>query len=230
MVGQKLVDELVRLHEVCPWQVTVIGDEPVAAYDRVALSTWFDGASVQDLSLRDDSAMEAAGIDYRLGTRVDRIDRSQRRLITDIGEPIQYDHLVLATGSIPFVPPIEGRDAEGCFVYRTLHDLQRIRAWAEGRHRGVVVGGGLLGLEAANALQNLGLETHVVEMADRLMPQQLDGPAAAMLERWVSELGVVVHTSFATDRIEVDDGRVAGCSRPTCSRPTCSRPTCLRPT
>src|SRR3546814_6025507 len=101
------------------------------------------------------------------------------------------DHLVLATGSAPFVPPVPGADRAGTFVYRTLDDLAAIRAHAEQPwvRTGVVVGGGLLGLEAANALRLLGLETHGVEMAPRLMPAQLDDGAAALLRREVEQIG-----------------------------------------
>jgi len=211
MVGQKLVDELVRDGAHRQWRITVIGDEAVPAYDRVALSTWFDGASADELSLCDIERMQAAGVVYLLGERVEQIDLDGRAITTDHGQLINYNHLVLATGSRPFVPPIAGNEAAGCFVYRTLEDLEQIRGWSDGKKRGVVVGGGLLGLEAANALLNLGLETHVVEMADRLMPQQLDEQAASMLQRWVDELGITTHLSFMTESIAVSAaGQCAG--------------------
>jgi nitrite reductase (NADH) large subunit len=216
MVGQRFVDELIsrRRDTGAELTITVLGAEPVPAYDRVALSSYFDGATLHDLTLGDVEAMTQAGVELRLGTEVTSIDRQAKTLTLsgqsdagDAGEIVTYDHLVLATGSDPFVPPIPGADRPGCFVYRTVDDLEAISAWAtkndglDGVTSGVVIGGGLLGLEAANALQNLGLETHVVEMADRLMPQQLDGPAAAMLQRWVEELGVVCHLSFATSAV-----------------------------
>lgn len=211
MVGQKLVDELVREGASTRWQITVIGDEPVPAYDRVALSTWFEGNSSDDLSLCDLDAMRAAGITYQLGVRIEEIDRAGRTLTTDAGDVIAYDHLVLATGSTPFVPPLPGYDLPRCFVYRTLDDLRKIDAAAQGQRHGVVVGGGLLGLEAANALKNLGLETHIVEIADRLMPQQLDEPASAMLQRWVDALDITTHCGFRTERIVANaDGGLRG--------------------
>ncbi len=126
------------------------------------------------------------------------------------GEQISYDELVLATGAAPFVPPIEGRDLDGCFVYRTIEDLDAIRDAAAGASRGVVIGGGLLGLEAANALVQLGLETHVVEMAPRLMPVQLDEAGGAALVRHIDKLGVTVHTGAATEEVIEKDGRAAG--------------------
>ncbi len=108
---------------------------------------------------------------------------------------------MLATGSYPFVPPIPGNDLAGCFVYRTLDDLDRIAAHAAAAKSGVVIGGGLLGLEAANALKQLGLETQVVEFAPNLMAVQLDNGGAAMLREKIVALGVGVHTSKATTAI-----------------------------
>lgn len=109
---------------------------------------------------------------------------------TASGHETHWDKLVLATGSYPFVPPVPGNDLPGCFVYRTLDDLDNIAAHAAGSRRGVVIGGGLLGLEAANALKQLGLETHVVEFAPNLMAVQLDSDGAAMLRKKIEALGV----------------------------------------
>lgn len=201
MVGQTFVEELVARDDDRCWQVTVVGEEAVPAYDRVALSTRFDGATGADLNLCDQAGLEAQGVTFRLGRRVAGIDRLSQKVELDDGTLLAYDHLVMATGSSPFVPPLPGRDLPGCFVYRTLDDLDAIEAWSADATRGVVVGGGLLGLEAANALSNLGLETHVVEMAPRLMPQQLDDPAAQMLRRWVDDLDIVTHLEFATESI-----------------------------
>ncbi len=128
---------------------------------------------------------------------------------TASGHETHWDKLVLATGSYPFVPPVPGNDLPGCFVYRTLDDLDNIAAHAAGSRRGVVIGGGLLGLEAANALKQLGLETHVVEFAPNLMAVQLDSDGAAMLRKKIEALGVGVHTSKSTTEIaSADDGLV----------------------
>lgn len=215
MVGQRFIEEFVALESpdaTDRWSVTVVGEESRPAYDRVALSTFFDGSTVEDLTLCDVEALAAQGVDLRLGTRVDAIERDQQVVRLSDGTQLAYDHLVLAMGSSPFVPPIPGGDAPGCFVYRTIDDLEAIKEWSEqaGVTSGVVVGGGLLGLEAANALQNLGLETHVVEMAERLMPQQLDDLASATLRRWITELGVISHLGFATAAIESEAGAPTG--------------------
>src|SRR6185503_16817295 len=133
------------------------------------------------------------------------VDLAARTVTTAHGS-YGYDRLVLATGSYPFVPPVPGRDRPGCFVYRTVDDLEALTAYAAGRRVGVVVGGGLLGLEAANALRRLGMATHVVEFAPRLMPLQVDEAGGAMLRRYVEDLGLTVHTGRAAARI---DGRDA---------------------
>lgn len=205
MVGQRFVDELLTL-DSASWRITIVGEEPIPAYDRVALSTYFDGASIEDLNLCDGDALQLGGVDLRLGVRATDIDRATQVVTLSDGELVPYDHLVLATGSDPFVPPIPGANGSGCFVYRTLEDLDAIQEWSERSpvKVGAVVGGGLLGLECANALRNLDLETHVVEMADRLMPQQLDPRASAMLRRWVEELGVTTHLGFGTEELVFD--------------------------
>ncbi|WP_428963550.1 nitrite reductase large subunit NirB [Micromonospora fluostatini] len=193
MVGQRFVEALRARDTAQRWQVTVLGEEGRPAYDRVRLSAYFDGVSAEELNLHtpDD------GVELRLGEAVTGLDRDRRVVTTAHGE-YPYDALVLATGSYPFVPPVPGTDLPGVFVYRTLDDLAAIRAHAAGRHTGAVVGGGLLGLEAANALRLLGLATHVVEFAPRLMPVQVDTAGGAMLRRYVEELGVTTHLGVAT--------------------------------
>ena len=188
-------------------EVTVIGEEPRAAYDRVGLSTFFDGRTPDELSLVRPGQYEAAGFAVRLATAARRIDRDRRIVETDAGD-VPYDKLILATGSYPFVPPIPGRELPGCFVYRTIEDLEAISAWAGGHPggTGVVIGGGLLGLEAAYALKKLGMNVHVIEFAPRLMALQLDETGGTVLRRRIEELGVAVHTSTSTKSID-GDGR-----------------------
>jgi NAD(P)H-nitrite reductase large subunit len=141
------------------------------------------------------------GIELRLNQTITDIDRALQVVRDAQGHETRWDKLVLATGSYPFVPPVPGHDARGCFVYRTLDDLDEIAARAKNATRGVVIGGGLLGLEAANALKQLGLETHVVEFAPALMAVQLDEQGGAMLRKKITALGVQVHTSKATREI-----------------------------
>jgi nitrite reductase (NADH) large subunit len=176
------------------WQITVLGEEPRPAYDRVALTSYLtDGA---DLAY----PPHGDGVTLRTGDRVVAIDRAGRTVTTGSGETLGYDALVLATGSVPFVPPVPG--AEDAFVYRTIEDLDAVRAAASEHAAGVVVGGGLLGLEAARALQGLGLETHIVEVAPWLMARQLDEGGGSMLRRHIEALGLRVHCGAMLERAE----------------------------
>ncbi len=196
MVGHRLVEEVRAKDPDGQWQITVLAEEPRPAYDRVRLTAWFDG---EDLALG-----ELPGVEVRLGTPALSLDVAAHKVST-VDDMLEYDQLVLATGSYPFVPPVPGRDLPGCFVYRTIEDLAALSEYAVGKRTGVVVGGGLLGLEAANALRRLGLVTHVVEFAPRLMPLQVDEAGGAMLKRHVEDLGLSVHTSRAAARITGDD-------------------------
>jgi nitrite reductase (NADH) large subunit len=211
MVGHRLVERVRDRGLLETFEVTVVGEEPRAAYDRVNLSKFFEGKDAGALALASAAEYETAGVRLVLGDPVASVDLAGKVVRTRAGLELGYDKLVLATGSSPFVPPIEGKDAPGCFVYRTIEDLEAIRAAAAAASVGVVIGGGLLGLEAANALRNLGLETHVVEMAPRLMPVQVDDIGGAILRRRIEALGVGVHVGMSTKRVLTDDaGRAAG--------------------
>ncbi|MEU5782719.1 nitrite reductase large subunit NirB [Micromonospora lupini] len=205
MVGQRFVDALRARDPQGRWRVTVLAEEGRPAYDRVRLSAYFDGVSEEELNVH----TPHEGVRMRLGEPATGIDRERRVVTTAKGE-YAYDALVLATGSYPFVPPVPGAELPGVFVYRTLDDLAAIRTYAQGRRVGAVIGGGLLGLEAANALRLLGLSTDVVEFAPRLMPVQVDQAGGAMLRRYVDELGVRTHLGVATTAIRAGaDGAVA---------------------
>ncbi|HZQ27007.1 MAG TPA: nitrite reductase large subunit NirB, partial [Acidimicrobiales bacterium] len=208
MVGHKVVETFLAREDAAGWEIAVFGEERRLAYDRVGLSTLFSGATAEELSLVAPGAYD--GVEVHLGDPVTSVDRDAGIVRSARGTAVAYDALVLATGSYPFVPPVPGHDLPGCFVYRTIDDLETIRAEASGRRVGAVVGGGLLGLEAANALRNLGLETHVVEVASRLMPVQVDDGGATVLRSRIEELGVVVHTGVqTTELVPGPDGRVA---------------------
>lgn len=202
MVGNKLVEALVRRGATRTWDVIVVGEETRPAYDRVHLSRLFDGSGPEDLDLRDADVFGDPAVTAFTSERVVGIDRRRKQVWTDAGRRLDYAALVLATGSVPYVPPVPGRDLPGCFVYRTVDDVEAIRRWARGRHHGVVVGGGLLGLEAANALRSCGLATEVVEYAPWLMPAQVDETGGELLGRRIEELGVVVHTATTVASIQ----------------------------
>ncbi|WP_459615471.1 nitrite reductase large subunit NirB [Bordetella sp. 2513F-2] len=201
MVGHHCVEQLVAAGALARWRIHVYGEEPHRAYDRVHLSEYMARQDASSMALGDAALYEQPGVVLHLGVRVQEIDRARREIVTaDCRQP--YDKLVLATGSYPFVPPVEGAEGTARLVYRTLEDLDLIREAARGARRGVVVGGGLLGLEAANALKSLGLEAHVVEFAPRLMPVQLDEPGGDALKARIEALGVGVHVARATQSIK----------------------------
>lgn len=168
MVGHKFLEELHQLN-LPHAEVSVLCEEPRPAYDRVHLSEFFAGKSAEDLSLVAPGFFGQTGFSLRLKARASAIDRRKKTVTTADGEVLAYDKLVLATGSVPFVPPVSGNDRADCFVYRTIEDLEGMTECGARSQSGVVVGGGLLGLECAKALRDLGLETHVVEFAPRLM-------------------------------------------------------------
>ena len=204
MVGHRLVEALLTRDHDAEWTVTVLGEEPRPAYDRIALSSLFAGRTEAELRLPD-LVWDGSGpprVRVRTNDAVVGIDRAGRVITTAKGASLHYDALVLATGSAPFVPPIPGADLPGCFVYRTVDDVATITSASTGARSGVVVGGGLLGLEAADALRRLGLATAIVEFAPRLMPLQVDDGGGETLRREVERLGLQVRTSTRTTAIE----------------------------
>ncbi|MDV6301371.1 MULTISPECIES: nitrite reductase large subunit NirB [Rhodococcus] len=208
MVGHRFVEALRARDEAAEWKVTVLCEEALAAYDRVGLSSYVGAWDHKELALAGNDYPGDTLVEMRTGVRADRIDRDHRTVVTSAGDTVEYDALVLATGSYPFVPPITGHDLPACFVYRTLDDLDKIRARADAAGPGavgVVVGGGLLGLEAANALKKMGMTPHVIEFAPRLMPLQVDEGGGALLARLVTELGLNVHAGVGTSSISEND-------------------------
>jgi nitrite reductase (NADH) large subunit len=193
MVGHRFCEKLHEYDRARRYRVVVCGEEPRPAYDRVHLTEYFVSRSADALAMGTHAWYAEKGIELRVAALVAGIDRERRHVTTDDGAAIRYDALVLATGSSPFVPKVPGIDKAGVFVYRTIEDLDGIIARAATARRAVVIGGGLLGLEAARAVLDAGLETHVIEVAPRLMPRQLDGIASSLLERTVRNLGVQVH-------------------------------------
>lgn len=206
MVGHKFC-ELFSQHPARQhFELLVFGEELRPAYDRVHLSAYFTSRDAEVLSLASTDWYADQGITLHTGTRVTDVDTTAKTLKTSVGESIAYDHLVLATGSSPFVPPIPGREKKGVFVYRTIEDLDAILDHAESiKNRpgasATVMGGGLLGLEAAKAVMDMGLKSHVVEFAPRLMPRQLDEKGAAVLNDTLVGLGLSIHCQKNTTKI-----------------------------
>lgn len=215
MVGHRFVEAMRSRDNEGRWRITVLAEEADAAYDRVGLTAYTEHWDRSRLALPGNDYAGDDLVRLRLGVRVTHIDRADKAVVTAHGERIDYDALVLATGSYAFVPPVPGHDLPACHVYRTLDDLDAIRADATAASAGsapvgVVIGGGLLGLEAANALRSFGLHAHVVEMAPRLMAQQLDEAGGALLGRMITALGIDVHVGVGTSAIAATgDGTVA---------------------
>ncbi len=192
MVGTKLCEYLVESNLNVHYEITVVGSEPTPGYDRIHLSDLVDHREAKRLILKSTDWYEANAISLISGVRVEAIDREKNVVRLSSGESLAYDVMVLATGSRPFVPPIEGRTLPNVFLYRTIEDLEAIIAAAKGKKTAAVVGGGLLGLEGAQAIQKLGLKATVVERAKFLMPQQLNEPASALLYETISEQNIDV--------------------------------------
>ena len=213
MVGHKFLETLAE-NQATDLQVTILCEEPRPAYDRVHLSEFFAGKSAEDLSLVTPGFFSPGHsqvqFDLRLNAKAQAVDLSSKTVRANIAghlETLSYDKLVLATGSYPFVPTVPGNQRKDCFVYRTIEDLEAMLECGQRARTGVVIGGGLLGLECAKALRDLQLETHVVEFAPRLMAVQVDESGGRILRQKIEALGVTAHTQKNT--VEIVDGKHA---------------------
>jgi len=206
MVGQRFLEQLVRLGTGA--EITVFSDEPRPAYDRVQLTSFLSGKSASDLNVVPERFFQRHGITLRLNDGVLAIDPVQKLVRSARYKDVPYDKLVIATGSYPFVPPVSGSDRRHCFVYRTIEDLEVIAAAAGRSKVGVVIGGGLLGLECAYGLRRRGMNVTVVHLMDRLMERQLDPSAAKLLQQHLERQGVRVVLSAQTEAL-VGSDRVA---------------------
>jgi nitrite reductase (NADH) large subunit len=210
MVGFKFCEKFISKLGQEKYQITVFGEEPRRAYDRVHLSEYFAGKTEDDLSMSTLNWYSENNIILNTSELITNINKAKKTISTHLDQTYAYDYLVLATGSAAFVPPIKGVNKEGVFVYRTIEDLDAIMAYAKkikqnGATEAAVLGGGLLGLEAAKAVYDLGLNPHVVEFAPRLMPRQLDKGASDMLQSKIEELNIGIHLNKATQYIAGDD-------------------------
>ena len=207
MVGYKFCE---KLRNQCKQvEIIVYGEEPRPAYDRVHLSSYFSGTTAEELLMAPASWYVENNIQLHTGELVTEIDRQNKKIKTHSGNIDHYDYLVLATGSSAFVPVLEGVERDGVFVYRTIEDLNQIIEYGKKIKKAAVLGGGLLGLEAAKALLDLGLETHVVEFAQRLMPRQIDDAGSSVLTHKLSQLNITVHTNKSTKKI-AGNGKLEG--------------------
>jgi nitrite reductase (NADH) large subunit len=209
MVGHRFCERLAEFDAGRAWNVVTFCEEPRPAYDRVNLTKYFEHRKADRLALSAPEWYEQNGITLFVGDRATEIDRARRVVRSAAGREVPYDAVVLATGSAPFVPPVPGIDKKGVFVYRTIEDLNAIIEYGGRITKAAVIGGGLLGLEAAKAAYDLGLETHVVEFAARLMPRQIDDAGSKVLVGKINALGVQVHLNKNTKEI-LGNGKVEG--------------------
>ena len=220
MVAHRFVEALRSRDTEGTHRVTVLAEEARAPYDRVGLSAFFAGTAPEDLALGDPALWQDPLVDLRLGVGATAVDREGRTVVTSDGGSVGYDRLVLATGSSAWVPPLPGADLPGVFVYRTVEDVVALRDWVREREsvlgrpvRGAVVGGGLLGLEAAGALTSLEVATTVVEFAPRLMALQVDEGGGVALRRIIERMGVEVRTGAASETVEAGPDGAVGALR-----------------
>ena len=215
MVGQRFCEKLVEFDKAQQYRIVTFCEEPRAAYDRVGLTSFFAHRDAEKLMIARMNWYHDHGVEIHLGDRACAVDREQKIVRSQKGVEIKYDFVVMATGSYPFVPPVPGFNKQGVFVYRTIEDLNHIIEYSKKSKRCAVIGGGLLGLEAAKAAFDLGLETHVVEFAPRLMPRQIDDAGSRTLVKKIESLGVTVHLNKSTkevhgngvvERMEFNDG------------------------
>jgi nitrite reductase (NADH) large subunit len=206
MVGYKFCEKLINRTNPGQFQIVVFAEETRPAYDRVHLSEYFAGKSARDLTLAEADWYQSNNITLHLADPVQQIDRAAKTVRSFSGKIESYDYLILATGSSAFVPNIPGVEKEGVFIYRTIEDLEMISSWARKAKSGAVMGGGLLGLEAAKALLDLGIANpHVIEFAPRLMPRQVDEAGSLCLQAKLEALGLIIHTGANTTAIEGDE-------------------------
>jgi len=204
-VGHKFLQSLIASGKSDQYKLTIFGEESRVAYDRVHLTDWFKTRDVADINMVDEGFYQENDFTVHTDDKVTTIDRDAKTVTSAKGVVLNYDKIILATGSFPFVPPVPGHERSNIFVYRTIEDLEAITKAATTAKIGVVIGGGLLGLEAAKALKDLNLQTHVVEFAPRLMAVQVDDGGGSMLRKKITELGVSVHTSKNTQNISDGD-------------------------
>ncbi len=202
MVSYKFCEKLRAKADASRYEIVIFGEELLPAYDRVHLSEYFAVRSADNLYMAPKEWYKEQGITLHTGTLVTAIDREKKQVVTHKGNSESYDILIMATGSSAFVPPIKGVEKKGVFVYRTIDDLEAIMDFGAKAKSAAVLGGGLLGLEAAKAVMDMGLKAHVVEFAPRLMPRQLDEVGSQVLQAQLEELGIGIHLSKQTKEIE----------------------------
>jgi nitrite reductase (NADH) large subunit len=209
MAGINCIEEILK-NNPNMFDITVFGSEPHFNYNRIMLSTVLQGGTkVEDITLHNRAWYDSNGIKLYTGETVVKVDPDKKVIRTDKDREVSYDKLIFATGSVPFVLPIPGADKEGVVSFRTIEDCQKMINISKDHKKAIVIGGGLLGLEAARGLLNLGMEVDVVHIANYLMERQLDQTAAKMLQQELEKQGMNFLLEKATEEI-IGDSRVEG--------------------
>ena len=191
--------------------ITILSEEDIPFYYRIRLNDFIAGdVSEKKLIAKKKSWYQEQRIALRLNTRITGLNAADKQLTTESGEKIPFDRLLLATGSHSFLPPIEGVDQQGVFALRHIKDARAILTQAEKSKEAILIGGGLLGLEAGNALRRMGKKVTVVEFFPRLLPRQLDSQGAKRLQEMLEKMGFSFRLSAITKRITGSNDRADG--------------------
>ena len=209
LAGMRCLEDLL---DMAPdrYEVTVIGEEPWGNYNRIMLSPVLSGdKSIEDIMLHPHAWYSDKGIHFIAGDAAVKIDRPRKQVHTEKGIVVDYDRLILATGSKPFIPPIKGSDLKGVLSFRDIYDVNTMLEYCKNKKNSVVIGGGLLGLEAAYGLKQRGMNVTVLHLMDRIMDRQLDARASALLKQSIEAKGIPVLTEANTEELIGQDGHVS---------------------
>ena len=209
LAGMRCLEDLL---DMAPdrYEVTVIGEEPWGNYNRIMLSPVLSGdKSIEDIMLHPHAWYSDKGIHFIAGDAAVKIDRPRKQVYTEKGLVVDYDRLILATGSKPFIPPIKGSDLKGVLSFRDIYDVNSMLEYCKNKKNAVVIGGGLLGLEAAYGLKQRGMNVTVLHLMDRIMDRQLDARASALLKQSIEAKGIPVLTEANTEELIGQDGHVS---------------------
>ena len=209
LAGMRCLEDLL---DMAPdrYEVTVIGEEPWGNYNRIMLSPVLSGEkTIEDIMLHPHAWYSDKGIKFIADDPAIKIDRTRKTVHTEKGETVDYDRLIIATGSKPFIPPVQGVDLKGVISFRDIYDVNTMIKYCETKKNAVVIGGGLLGLEAAYGLKQRGMNVTVLHLMDRIMERQLDGRASRMLRHSIEEKGIKIITEANTEALIGKNGHVS---------------------
>ncbi|MBU3140605.1 nitrite reductase small subunit NirD [Acinetobacter nosocomialis] len=205
LAGMRCLEDLL---DMAPdrYEVTVIGEEPWGNYNRIMLSPVLSGEkTIEDIMLHPPKWYDDKSIKFIAGDKAVKIDRPRKVVYTEKGKTVDYDRLILATGSAPFIPPVQGVDLKGVLTFRDIYDVNTMIEYCDSKTNAVVIGGGLLGLEAAYGLKQRGMNVTVLHLMDRIMERQLDGRASQLLRHSIEQKGIHIITEANTEALIGDE-------------------------